>query len=382
MRAANAVNLNAYGKFAFKFAVFMLAALAVAAPVFAQGPAPREEQLSAHQKSIRWARPALSVSEIDGIIEEVELNASRYGLDMDFAVAFISAEMSLYPAQAYTRQWSSVMELKRVYAYDKVDAPAVWDDLPNAISTMRMSVDDTSKLTAYIDRTLKNAVTRYWAGPAKSQNRDSIDRFYTVFREKYKAILIASDKGGELERGGMPITHDEISGFSSKLPRMEQLDRQLRSYNYEGAYVDAIRQFNKRLDERTALLIARSILTFSNQTGIDARLVVALIHCESAFNPRATSPKGAMGLGQLMPATAKSFGIRDPYEPVQNVWVCVRYLEREFYRFEGRRDALDLVLAAYNAGPGAVKKYGGVPPYKETQNYVRKVKSLYAKLSA
>lgn len=349
--------------------------------VLAQENQTKESDLNAHQKSLRWAKPSLSVAEIDKMLEEIELNSSRYGLDMDFAVAFVSAEISLYPVQAFARQWSSVMELKRVYSYDKIEAPPVWEDLPNAISTMRMALDDTNRLTAYVDRTLKNAVIRYWTGPSRNQNRDSFDRFYVVFREKYKSILIASNKGSELESGGMPLTRDDVSGFVSKLPRMDELDRQLKTFPYEQAYVDAIRGFNKRLDERTALLIARSILTFSNQTGIDARLVVALIHAESAFNPRATSPKGAMGLGQLMPATAKSFGIRDPYEPVQNIWVCVRYLEREFYRYKGKRDSLDLVLAAYNAGPGAVKKYGGVPPYKETQNYVRKVKSLYAKLA-
>ncbi len=377
------MSLDAFAKLpAIASAGFFIALLMTnGSSVSAQTGASSDTDLNAHQKAIRWARPALTTSEIDGMLEEIELNASRYGLDMDFSVAFVSAEMSLYPAQAFSRQWSSVMELKRVYSYDKVDAPPVWDDLPNAISTMRMALDDTNRASAYIDRTLKNAVIRYWAGPNRSQNRDSFDRFYVVFREKYKSILTAGNRGGDLESGGLPLTHDDISGFNSKLPRMNELDRQLKSFPYEQAYVDAIRGFNKRLDERTALLIARSILTFSGQTGIDARLVVALIHAESAFNPRATSPKGAMGLGQLMPATAKSFGIRDPYEPVQNIWVCVRYLEREFYRYQGRRDSLDLVLAAYNAGPGAVKKYGGVPPYKETQNYVRKVKSLYSKLA-
>ncbi|MCD6119194.1 lytic transglycosylase domain-containing protein [bacterium] len=162
---------------------------------------------------------------------------------------------------------------------------------------------------------------------------------------------------------------------------MSELDNRIRSWPIEDAYVNAIQGFNPRLDDDLALLIARAILSFSHDTGIDPRLVIALVEAESAFNPRATSTKGAMGLGQLMPATAKSFGIRDPYEPVQNIYVCVSYLERDFYRFQGKANILDLVLAAYNAGPGAVRKYGGVPPYRETQNYVRKVKSLYAKLA-
>jgi soluble lytic murein transglycosylase-like protein len=104
---------------------------------------------------------------------------------------------------------------------------------------------------------------------------------------------------------------------------------------------------------------------------VSADLVRALIQAESAFNPRARSPKGAMGLMQLMPATAVEYGVLDPYDPIENVRAGVKYLKRLLDTYEGR---VELALAAYNAGPGAVKKYGGtVPPYRETQNYVAKV---------
>ena len=102
-------------------------------------------------------------------------------------------------------------------------------------------------------------------------------------------------------------------------------------------------------------------------------LVRAVIQAESAFDPRARSSKGAMGLMQLMPATAAEFGVIDPYSPVENIRAGVKYLKQLLDSYAGK---VELALAAYNAGPGAVKKYGGtVPPYRETRNYVAKIQS-------
>ncbi|MEP0813530.1 MAG: lytic transglycosylase domain-containing protein [bacterium] len=361
---------------------FFIAAVLFAAllyPAFAQdsdGP-DNQEELTVEQKAIRWARPELSLSNIRELIEEIELNASKFGVDSSFAVALIAAEASVFPEQAFGRQWSNYMQLRKMHSYDRVDIEPVWLDSPNAISTIRFAIDQVKTSGKYADRTLKSALEIYWMGPDRSANTSSFDRFYLVFKEKYKAIAADSHSSSE----GMPIIPDELSQFQSKLPRMSELDSKLKAWPMEDAYVKAILKFNNKLSDKTALLIARAVLSFSHDAGVDPRLVMALIAVESNFKVGATSPKGAMGLGQLMPATAKSFGIRDPYEPVQNIWVCVRYLEREFYRYRNRSNSLDLVLAAYNAGPGAVAKYGGVPPYKETVRYVSKVKSLYKSLS-
>ena len=108
--------------------------------------------------------------------------------------------------------------------------------------------------------------------------------------------------------------------------------------------------------------------------GLSADLVSAVIQVESAFNPRALSPKGAMGLMQLMPSTATEYGVQHPFDPEENIGAGVAYLRRLMDRYDGR---VELALAAYNAGPGAVDKYGEtVPPYQETRNYVRKIKSV------
>ncbi len=107
---------------------------------------------------------------------------------------------------------------------------------------------------------------------------------------------------------------------------------------------------------------------------IDPALVRAVIHAESAFRPTAVSSKGAMGLMQLMPGTAKDMGVVNAMAPEENIHGGVKYLAM---LLDENRGNTRLATAAYNAGPGAVKRYGGVPPYKETQTYVKRVKILH-----
>jgi soluble lytic murein transglycosylase-like protein len=103
--------------------------------------------------------------------------------------------------------------------------------------------------------------------------------------------------------------------------------------------------------------------------GVDPDLVHAVVHAESDYDPKCLSHCGATGLMQLMPENVKELGVRDPWDPAQNIDGGVRLLSQLMGRFH----QVDLALAAYNAGPGAVRKYGGIPPYRETQGYVKHV---------
>jgi len=113
-------------------------------------------------------------------------------------------------------------------------------------------------------------------------------------------------------------------------------------------------------------LIAAASLKYS----LDAALIRAVINAESAFDPLAVSSAGAMGLMQLMPTLAAELGVTDPFDPRQNIFAGSRYLKQLLDSYDGD---ISLALASYNAGPGAVERYNGVPPYPETQHYVKTI---------
>lgn len=125
----------------------------------------------------------------------------------------------------------------------------------------------------------------------------------------------------------------------------------------------------------TSVEIDRAIEESAQKHNVDPNLVRALIKVESNFNSNAVSRKGAMGLMQLMPSTARSLNVKDPFDPAQNVDAGVRHLKE---LLENNKGDIPLTLAAYNAGQGAVKRNNGIPPYQETRDYVKKITRLYA----
>jgi soluble lytic murein transglycosylase-like protein len=152
-------------------------------------------------------------------------------------------------------------------------------------------------------------------------------------------------------------------------------------------YRDFILRWNSRLSDGEANAITASILTFSERYDVDPRLMVALIIAESDFRPGITSHAGAMGIAQLMPDEVQRLGLTNPYDPVQNIAGATFLIKERLCKYSGSgsyRDAdmrqILLAIASYNAGMGAVKKYGGVPPYRETQNYVKKIEQIYRQL--
>ncbi|MBI2841959.1 MAG: lytic transglycosylase domain-containing protein [Armatimonadetes bacterium] len=187
------------------------------------------------------------------------------------------------------------------------------------------------------------------------------------------------------------VEQSETPSDRGRFKRGDQLSS--RSGNYSsvpglvGVYKKAVKSFNSKLSDAEAEAIASSIIEFSARYEVDPRLVVAVILTESRFRPEATSRKGAMGLGQLMPRTAKGLGVGDAYDPVENIGGSVKLIKGHLDKLSGNApwselswQDLALALASYNAGPGAVKKHGGIPPYRETQNYIKKVISTYRAL--
>lgn len=160
------------------------------------------------------------------------------------------------------------------------------------------------------------------------------------------------------------IIDDEVEAeIHSPMPETEALERGWR-YNRDQKPI-----FRSRYDDW--------IMQLAWESDVDAALVSAVIKAESDFNPAVVSHKGAEGLMQLMPATAKRFGVRNAFDPVDNIRGGTKYLRVLLDMFEGR---VDLALAAYNAGEGNVRKYEGIPPFRETQNYVRKITGYLSRL--
>ncbi|MGD2246322.1 MAG: lytic transglycosylase domain-containing protein [Candidatus Aminicenantes bacterium] len=116
------------------------------------------------------------------------------------------------------------------------------------------------------------------------------------------------------------------------------------------------------------------IESVADEYGLEVSLIHSIIRTESNYDPNAVSTKGAVGLMQLMPETAQRYGVRDLYDPKQNIEGGVKYLKELMNLFNGKTD---YVLAAYNAGINAIKKYGGVPPFPETRRFIEKVKATY-----
>lgn len=170
-----------------------------------------------------------------------------------------------------------------------------------------------------------------------------------------KIYLYEDPETGEKYYSNIPL--NEKFKVYMKLPSKKNAFKRENGFNYS-AFSSAYEKIFEEVAKKYEL---------------DPALLKAIAKVESNFNPRAVSPKGAMGIMQLIPSTARLVGVSDPFDPVENIHGGARYLKRLLEEFGDLR----LSLAAYNAGPEAVRQYGGIPPYPETINYVRNVLEYY-----
>jgi hypothetical protein len=309
----------------------------------------------------------------EDIAHNIIQQSRRTGFDTGLTVAICRYEDEYAPAA--TRLFYFQVETYLKYADSQI--PRIWVD----VDRMMRAFTETYNKTCH--QNLKDTVTYYIVGqkfyPPKGfegLNDEMKSEIEAIFEDakKYQEIIDKPIEDTLIIEVGEP----EGTGFDEGPPAYQPNYNYLLDEDVRTAYVSAILYFNPYLDEATANEIFEAIAsTTSGFPGIDARFVMALVACESSFNPDCVSHAGAMGLGQLMPFTAEKHGVDDPYDISENIRATFEYLDNEFNRWAGYDNIYDYVLASYNAGAGAVKKYGGIPPYDETINYVYKVTKVY-----
>ncbi len=190
--------------------------------------------------------------------------------------------------------------------------------------------------------------------------------------ESFESVL---EQASSALESSAPIIDPELLVGNTGLLSSKSTLYPLVSGSYESVYPRLSQTEIQELMPR----IDAAIETYSQQYDLDPKLVRAVMKQESGFQPFALSTSGAMGLMQLMPGTAQGLGVTDAYNIEQNIKGGTQYLSYQLEAFNGD---LELALAAYNAGPNAVRKYNGIPPYQQTQDYVKKVTNYYEMYTA
>lgn len=234
------------------------------------------------------------------------------------------------------------------------------------------------KVLQYIDNTPKNNITTSHVSVpgdnSTSSNSSTVNStgadFGQVLDDAKKAEaavaidkLIAQSNGGSVDLSLVQRFFDQ-NGINIELCSNTAVNNTAASASVklEASGLSCSAQLDAIFDEA------------SSKYGVDAKFLKAIAKCESDFSTECTSSSGAMGIMQLMPQTAASLGVTNAYDPYQNIMGGARYISEKLAQYNGDKS---LALAAYNAGSGNVAKYGGIPPFKETQNYVAKVMAYY-----
>jgi soluble lytic murein transglycosylase-like protein len=231
----------------------------------------------------------------------------------------------------------------------------------------------------------------YWSNtqhrwkPVPAMNSNSMRAAQSAAAEVRRLIRRAakSDSRWAAEGSALRLATQQVQNQSATVTELEPKQSQMRVMSSASAPMTRKTQMASLQVPQSAAWISDIVEKAALRHSVDPNLVRAIVQVESNFNPHAVSRKGAIGLMQLMPRTAKSLNVSNPYDPAQNVDAGVRHFKELLDSYGGN---LELSLAAYNAGVSAVHKSGGVPHYSETRNYVKKITGIYgsntARLSA
>ena len=308
-----------------------------------------------------------------GTREAIAKNIIETSLSCDFDAGLITAVC--HYEDEHTKAEARLYQFHIETGLTLADAnlPRVWEDLERVANVLTWIQD------SYGDD-LRDIIAYYFVG-ARSYPPDGFDGLNDVEKTTVEGIIANADEYQDaLDKAmeGPFIIEVDDSPPEWVAPKVSNGFAYLASDEVREAYISAILYFNPRLEEETTNSIFDAIAFYAGEyPQIDARFVMALVACESSFRPEAVSHAGAMGLGQLMPFTAESHGVDDPFDIPENIRATYEYLQREFERWAEKDHIYDYVLASYNAGAGAVSKHGGIPPFDETINYVYKVTKVY-----
>lgn len=239
--------------------------------------------------------------------------------------------------------------------------------------------DMSVTILPYIDEVNKTGSTITESTSTEARTDAVYDSFREVLASAERAqqamavdAILAAQSSGSIS----PETVQKLLGFNPA-PNIPVADSQNVSTGNTAA-VTSGSQTNATSSGNTSSSSSTSLDAYfeeaSEKYNVDVKLLKAIAHAESNFNPNATSSSGAMGVMQLMPSTAKSLGITDAYNAYDNIMGGAKVISQHLANYNGD---ISLALAAYNAGSGNVAKYGGVPPFTETQNYIKKVLAYY-----